>query len=92
VGDQTLRIRMKLLAGRLDAVANEHVMRVDQTQKIRMRIERKVTGKISQAAASAVGIRYTDNRFTVGNPSVSVAADARTSGTASEYQNYVSTN
>ena len=38
------------------------------------------TGEISEAAASAVGIQYASNSFTVGSPSVTVQAYAQTSG------------
>lgn len=45
------------------------------------------SGEISESAAHSVGIQYTDNRFTVGNPSVSVAAYANTSSVPSECNN-----
>lgn len=38
------------------------------------------TNEISEAAATSVGIQYTSNRFTVGNPQIKVAMFAGTSG------------
>jgi hypothetical protein len=42
------------------------------------------TGEISEAAATAVGIQYTPNSFTVGNPSVTVQAYAQTASIESD--------
>ena len=41
-------------------------------------------GEISEAAATAVGIQYTPNSFTVGNPSVTVQAYAQTASIESD--------
>jgi hypothetical protein len=42
------------------------------------------TGEISEAAATQVGIQYTSNRFTVGNPSVTVQAYGGTADVSSD--------
>jgi hypothetical protein len=42
------------------------------------------SGEVSMAAASAVGIQYQSNSFTVGNPTVTVSAYAGTSGISSD--------
>jgi hypothetical protein len=47
------------------------------------------TGEISKAAATALGIQYSDNRFTIGTPRVTVQAYARTLGIASDCHPYV---
>jgi hypothetical protein len=48
-------------------------------------------GEISEAAATMVGISYTDNRFTVGDPHVSVSAFGNTAAIQGDCQTVATT-